>query len=100
MPLPILLALYIITYFLFIMLLAGIFYGIAQVETNSLQPDESFSTCVMCSWQSLTTVGYGTVRLHARRVESMHPVRRAKASAPRLHAFSLRGAQAHASTLA
>ncbi|KAL3903510.1 MAG: hypothetical protein SGPRY_011646 [Prymnesium sp.] len=61
LPLWVLVFAYILLYVLAVLVLALLFFIIAHWEENSLYPDASWWSCVQCSWQTLTTVGYGSV---------------------------------------
>ena len=58
-PVWLILYLYLIGYFALIVVLAFFLWLIAQAEADSIAPTNSFSDCMMVSWQSITTVGYG-----------------------------------------
>ena len=61
LPLSVLLLGYVLFYAIFITFTALLFYLIGLAETDSIIPDSSWRSCMYCSWQSLTTVGYGVV---------------------------------------
>jgi hypothetical protein len=64
MPLWVLLVGYLLVYTVFILLLALIFFIFAYADEPgepSIVPSASWTNCVQCAWQSLTTVGYGSV---------------------------------------
>ena len=61
LPMPLLLILYLAAYAIFIFLTAFLFWLIALGDDNALTPDSTWRSCVLCAWQSVTTVGYGGI---------------------------------------
>jgi len=61
LPWAVLLTAYMVCYGSFIMGVAVLLYLIGLVETNSIDPDASWDSCVSCAWQTVTTVGYGGI---------------------------------------